>query len=142
MNNIPQKAQDALNERFNHDCLISLATAANNIPYVRTVNAYYENGAFYIITYALSAKIAQIKQNPIVAISGDWFTAHGLAEDLGYVLDPKNEELIAKLRNAFSSWYSNGHTNEADENTHILCIRLNKGILFDHGTRYDLEFNG
>ncbi len=138
--NIPFKAREVLNERFNKDSLISLATSVDNIPYVRTVNAYYEDGVFYVITYALSAKIYQIKQNPTVAISGDWFTAHGEASDLGYILDSKNSALIAKLKVAFSSWYENGHINEADENNHILCIRLTDGILFDHGTRYDLIF--
>ena len=120
--------------------MISLATSVDNIPYVRTVNAYYEEGAFYVITYALSSKIAQIKQNPTVAISGDWFTCHGKAEDIGYILAPENCEMIAKLKSAFSSWYDNGHINEVDENNHILCIRLTDGILFDHGTRYDLKF--
>ena len=46
-------------------------------PYVRYVNAYYEDGAFYIITYALSNKMKHIKENPVVAIAGEWFTAHG-----------------------------------------------------------------
>jgi hypothetical protein len=138
--NIPFKAREVLNERFNKDSLISLATSVDNIPYVRTVNAYYEDGVFYVITYALSAKICQIKQNPTVAISGDWFTAHGEASDLGYILSSENSEIISKLKDAFSAWYGNGHINEADENNHILCIRLTDGILFDHGTRYDLIF--
>ena len=45
------------------------------MPYVRYVNAYYENGAFYIITYALSNKMIHIENNSTVAIAGDWFTA-------------------------------------------------------------------
>ena len=35
------------------------------------------NGAFYIITYALSNKMKHIENNSAVAIAGDWFTAHG-----------------------------------------------------------------
>ena len=41
--NIPFKACEVLNERFNKDSLISLATSVDDIPYVRTVNAYYES---------------------------------------------------------------------------------------------------
>ena len=48
------KAKEIMNERFHHDSLIALATMDGNKPYVRTVNSFYENGAFYIITYALS----------------------------------------------------------------------------------------
>ena len=44
-------------ERFGRDTIIALATKENDMPYVRYVNAYYENGAFYIITHALSNTI-------------------------------------------------------------------------------------
>ena len=57
LNNITEKI---MNERFGKDNVISLATAENNIPCVRSVNAYYENGAFYVITYALSEKMKQL----------------------------------------------------------------------------------
>ena len=56
-----EKVQEIMNERFRHDTLIALATINGNFPSVRTVDAYYENGAFYIITYALSNKIKQIE---------------------------------------------------------------------------------
>lgn len=46
----PKKAQEIMNERFGHDTLIALATINGEFPNVRTVNAYYEDGAFYIIT--------------------------------------------------------------------------------------------
>lgn len=136
----PQKAQEIMNERFNHDTLISLATIDGTIPSVRTVNSYYENGSFYVVTYALSNKMKQIEKNPAVAISGDWFTAHGIGENLGHILDERNKVLADKLRNAFASWYNNGHTNEEDPNTCILCIHLTDGVLFSHGTRYDIDF--
>lgn len=45
-----------------------------------------------------------------------------------------------KLRNAFATWIDNGHNNFEDENTCILCIQLTDGILFSHGTRYDIDF--
>ena len=38
-------------ERFGRDTLLSLATCTDQVPYVRTVNGYYEDGAFYVITY-------------------------------------------------------------------------------------------
>lgn len=136
----PQKAQEIMNERFNHDTLIALATMENNIPFVRTVNSYYENGAFYVITNARSKKMKQIQKNSTVAICGDWFTAHGKGENLGHILDKKNEEIVGKLRTAFAEWYNNGHTNEADPNTCILCIHLTDGVLLSHGTRYSIDF--
>jgi general stress protein 26 len=135
------KALEVMVERFGHDTLISLATLDGNIPAVRIVNSYYENGAFYTITYALSNKMKQIEANSTVAICGEWFTAHGVGENMGYICDERNTEIATKLRKAFSAWYSNGHTNESDPNTIILRIRLTDAVLFSHGTRYDIDFH-
>ena len=136
----PLKAQEIMNERFNHDTLIALATIDEDKPSVRAVNSYYENGSFYVITYARSKKMKQIQKNATVAICGDWFTAHGIGENLGHILDRKNEDIANKLRKAFAEWYNNGHTNENDPNTCILRIRLTDGVLLSHGTRYDIDF--
>lgn len=129
-----------LKERFGKDSLIALATAVDSIPHVRTVDAVYIDSAFYIVTYALSGKMLQIEKNPTVAISGEWFTAHGIAEDLGHVLAEENTQVMEILRSAFAAWYNNGHTNEADLNTCLLKIQLTDGILFSEGIRYDIDF--
>ncbi len=137
---ISPQVKRILDERFGHDTLISLATVNDGKPYVRTVNSYYENGAFYVITYALSQKMKQIEQNASVAICGDWFAAHGIGVNMGYLGAEQNREIAAKLKKEFASWYSNGHINENDKNTCILCIQLTSGILFDHGTKFDVDF--
>ena len=48
-----------MKERFCKDTVIAIATINQGIPYVRNVNAYYENGAFYCITHACSNKMKQ-----------------------------------------------------------------------------------
>lgn len=140
MEKLSKEAERIMAERFGKDNVIALATTENDIPHVRNVNAFYENGAFYVITYGLSNKMRQIDQNPLVAIAGDWFTAHGRGENLGYFGKPENAEMAGKLREAFAEWIDNGHNNFEDENTCILCIRLKDGILFSHGTRYEIDF--
>lgn len=135
-----EKALAIMEERFGRDRMISLATTVDNLPSVRDVNGYYRDGAFYIVTHALSGKMRQIAQNPRVAISGEWFSAHGLAENLGHVLKEENRELIFTLRQVFSSWYHNGHVDESDPNTCILRVRLTDGVLFKNGTRYAVDF--
>ncbi|MDD4495052.1 MAG: pyridoxamine 5'-phosphate oxidase family protein [Eubacteriales bacterium] len=137
------KAKEALqviSERFGKDTLISVATTEAETPFVRIVNAYYEDGAFYVVTYALSNKMKQIKRNPNVAICGEWFTAHGIGENLGHVLTDKNAVMMAKLREVFATWYSNGHTNESDPNTCLLRIKLTDGVLFNNGVKYKVKF--
>ena len=39
-------AEQIMGERFGKDTIIALATTENGVPYVRYLNAYYENGAF------------------------------------------------------------------------------------------------
>lgn len=141
MEKLSKETERILTERFGKDTLIALATAEDNVPYVRTVNAFYENGAFYIITHKRSNKMRHIEKNSIVAIAGEWFTAHGKAMDLGYFGKPENAAIAAKLRSVFSEWIDNGHNDFSDTNTRILCVRLTDGVLFSHGARFDLDFS-
>lgn len=136
----PQEAKEIMKERFGKDSLISLATIDGDFPSVRTVNSYYEDGSFFVITYGLSNKMRQIEKNPNVAISGDWFTARGKGVNLGWFRKEENREIAEKLNVAFAQWIDNGHNNFEDENTCILQIQLTEGVLFSHGTRYDLDF--
>lgn len=140
MEKLSKEAERILEERFGKDSVIALATMQDGVPYVRYVNAYYENRAFYVITYGLSNKMRQIGQNPLVGIAGDWFTAHGSGMNLGYFGKKENRQIAEKLRKAFAGWIDNGHNDFQDENTCILRIRLKDGILFSHGTRYEIDF--
>lgn len=140
MEKLNEVTKQIMDERFGMDNVISLATSVDNMPYVRYVNAYYENGAFYVITYAHSNKMKQIEKNPTVALAGDWFTANGKGVSLGWFGKEENKEMAEKLRKVFAEWIDNGHNNFADENTIILCIQLEQGVLFSHGTRYEIDF--
>ena len=128
-----------LDEKFGNgkDNLISLATIACELnndgtprPVVRGVDAYYENGVFYVTTNGKSNKMQQIEKNPAVSIASlsEMFTASGIGKNLGWVLDPKNAVLRDKLRTAFALWYDSAN-NEKDENCCILAIHLTKGTL-------------
>ena len=132
------QAEKIMIERFGKDTVISLATAENGVPYVRYVNAYYENGAFYTITYARSNKMRQIAGNPVVAIAGEWFTAHGRGVSLGFFGKKENQEIAGKLKTVFAAWIDNGHNDFSDENTIILRIELTDGLLFSQGTKYQI----
>lgn len=44
--------------------------------------------------------------------------------------------MAEKLKRAFAEWIDNGHTDLADENTIILCVKLTDGLLLSQGTRY------
>lgn len=132
------------------DNVISLSTIAMEPnadgkprPYVRDVNAFYEDGVFYVVTWAKSTKMRQIAQNKEVAfaVCFEWFSGNGVGEYLGWVLDPKHSELRAKLRTAFAEWYDVAN-NEQDVNCCILAIRITRAtVIKDHGAvRYHMDF--
>ena len=125
-------------KRFGTDSLISVATVdEKGMPWVRIVDAIYIDGAFYTITNAATNKMKHINTNPVVGICGEWFSGHGKAESLGHIRNEKNKFLADKLREAFASWYDNGHTNENDINTIILKITIIDGIIYKDGKRFE-----
>ncbi|MDE7234687.1 MAG: pyridoxamine 5'-phosphate oxidase family protein [Ruminiclostridium sp.] len=141
MESFSSNAREIMEERFGHDTLIALATIDGNKPSVRTVNGYYEDGSFYVITHAKSDKMKQIERNPVVAVSGDWFSAHGVGENLGWFRKSSNLALAGKLKKVFETWIDNGHNDFNDENTCILRIRLTDGVLLSHGSRIEIRFS-
>lgn len=140
MEKLNEEVEKIMMERFGKDSLIALATVGKGVPSVRTVDGYYENGVFYVLTYALSNKMQQIEKNPVVAISGEWFSAHGIGSNLGWFGKKENEQIAQKMRNVFAEWIDNGHNNFEDENTCILCVELTDGVLFSDGIRYEIDF--
>ena len=136
-----QEALKVMNERFGKDTVVALGTTDGAYPAIRYVNAYYEDGTFYVITYALSHKMQQIEKNPNVSVCAEWFTARGKGENLGYFGKADNAEIAGKLKKEFASWIDNGHNNFEDENTIILRIKLEDAVLFSYGTRYEINFS-
>lgn len=145
------EAMKKLDEQVgNKDGLIALSTIAlepdadgKSRPAARIVDAYYEDGAFYTVTYATTAKMLQIAQNPAVAVCiiVENFTADGIGENLGWVCDEKNTELMTKLRTIFAEWYNDAN-NDEDPNTCLLRIRLTKGLWNNphEGIRTEIDF--
>lgn len=141
MDKLTKEAEAILIERFGKDSIIALATTVNRTPYVRNVNTFYFDRAFYVLTYGLSNKMKQIDGNPMVAIAGEWFTAHGKGVNLGYFGREENKEIANIMRAIFSEWIDNGHNDFEDVNTCILRIELTHGVLLSHGKRYMIDFS-
>ena len=50
MEKLTDETKALMEERFGHDTILALATVEDGVPHVRSVDAYYEDRAFYIIT--------------------------------------------------------------------------------------------
>ena len=107
------------------------------------MSAYYEEGVFYVTTSANSNKMQQVAKNKEVAFSVcfEGIYGNGIGENLGWVLDPKNAALRAKLREVFAGWYDDAN-QEQDESCVILAVRITSATIFrGHGAvRYHLDF--
>ena len=132
------------------DNVISLSTIAlepntdgKPRPYIRDVNAYYEDGVFYVTTWTKSIKMQQIAENNEVAftVCSEWFSGNGIGENLGWILDPKNAEIRTKLRKVFAEWYDIEINEQSVENG-ILAIHITRAtVIKDHGAeRYQMDF--
>ena len=146
-----EKVFEILNESCGNckDNIVALSTISARedgsiLPFVREVDALYEDGIFYITTWAKSNKMRQIEKNYNVAFSVnlEGITGHGIAENLGWVLEADNANIRTKLREAFSNWYDEAN-NEKDENCIILSVKIRQcEIVKDHGAiRYSLNLD-
>jgi len=139
-----ENAMKLMEERCGNgkDNVIALATialtsnaAGSPRPAVRMVDAYYEDGMFYVSTDARKSKTLEIEKNNEVAIGGlDWFVAQGTAENLGWVKDEKNAEIRAKMKKLFG-WFDD-HGDEDNPNSIVLRIILTDGTITDNDKKY------
>lgn len=139
-----EKAMKLMDEFCGHgkDNLIALATialspnaAAKPRPAVRMVDAYYEDGVFYVSSSSWKNKTLEIEENNEVSVCGlDLFAAHGRAENLGWVKDEKNADIRAKMKKYFE-WF-NDHGNEESPDSIVLRITLTEGTITDNDQKY------
>ncbi len=54
---LTKETEATLRERFGKDSIIGLATSADGIPYIRSADAFYFDGVFYVLTHGLSGKM-------------------------------------------------------------------------------------
>ena len=139
-----EEGMKILNDRFGNgkDNVISLATIAMENganqkvkPAVRDVDAYYEDGVFYVSTDEKKSKMLQIEKNNQVSVCGlDWYVFQGTAENLGWVKDEKNAEIRAKFKKTFD-WFDEVG-DEDNPNSIVLRITLIDGTITDNEEKY------
>ena len=133
--------QSIMKERFGTERLITIATSENNIPYIRAVNAVYENGWFYFATLSNSSKMKQMEENPITAVCGPWFNGRGTAHNLGSISITQNRHVYELLRASFESWIHEAKINVTDTEIVLCGIQMTKATLYSQSQRYDILFN-
>lgn len=134
-----EKSLTVMEELFAKDCQLALATSKDNIPSVRFVDTYYQDGAFYIVTYKNSQKVRELQENKEVALCRDMYRFCGTAYEIGHPLIPENKELREKLIKVFEPWYFQ-HNNESDEEMCYVKVVLSSGFFYQKGIGYRVDF--
>lgn len=134
-----EKAQTVLQELFAKDYQFALATCKDNIPSVRFVDTFYDDGAFYVVTYALTQKVSEIQENAPVSLCNKLYSFSGKAYNIGHPLDDQNKEIRGKLVKAFEPWYFL-HNNEDDKNMCYIKVELEHGFFYKDGSGYKVDF--
>lgn len=134
-----EKSLEVMEDLFAKDYQFALATTNNNIPSVRFIDTFYEDGCFYIVTYALSNKVKELEINQDVALCRKLFSFKGTAKNIGHPLKPENSAIREKLIHAFEPWYF-AHNNENDENMCYVKVELSEGFFYKDGTGYKANF--
>lgn len=134
-----ESAMHVMTELFAKDCQLALATSHDDKPSVRFVDTYYQDGAFYVVTYGKSRKVQEIRSNSQVSLCKKLYQFNGNAYDIGHPLEPANKDIRDKLIKEFSPWYF-AHNNENDENMCYVRIDLVDGFFYKDGTGYKVDF--
>ncbi len=134
-----EESLEALEALFGKDVFFVLATAEEGRPSQRVVDAYYEDGVFWIVTYGKSVKVREIEQNPYVSLCNSFHRFQGRAYRAGHPLRPENSEIRAKLIQVFAPWYFE-HNNENDENMCYVKVEPDSGFFHKDGMGYKVDF--
>lgn len=135
-----ENAIRAMKELFGRDYQFVLSTAKDNIPSSRMVDTFFDGESFYIVTYRLSQKAAEIEENPNISLySRKMHFFSGKAYNIGHPLKNENAEVRSVLVKAFELWYFK-HNDESDENMCYLKINPTIGSFHKDGTGYKINF--
>ena len=134
-----EKSLNILKELFAKDYQFALATSSDNTPSVRFVDTFYDDDAFYIVTYAKSQKVMDIEKNPKISFCNQMYRFSGTACNIGHPLSKENHDIREKLIKVFEPWYFL-HNNENDENMCYVKIILKNGFFYKDGTGYKVDF--
>lgn len=134
-----EKALILMDELFGKDCIFALATIREGKPEVRNVDAYYTDGAFWVVTYAASRKAKAVEASHDIEMCRDSFSFTGKAVNAGHPLNEENAEIRKKLIKAFEPWYFK-HNDENDTGMCYLKIIPERGFIYGGGMGYKIDF--
>lgn len=127
-----------IENRFNNtNKLIFFATSVDNIPYIRAMTPYYNEGSFYFISDVNSEKVKHIQINNTVALCGEWFNANGKASILS--LNSIDNSLKNNILENTQSWIKLGNIDINSSDIVIIQVELCDGYIIENKIKYKIK---
>ena len=130
---------DIIQEKFQNDSIVLVVTAKDNVPTVRSVDSFYYQGSFWIVTDLNCNYVKEIQSNPYVMISDGghnrfWCKAYVT----GHPLDVVNKDIREVFLKVFHHWYKEVN----NENIPSVCyIKVTPYKGYVHKDKIGYTFN-
>lgn len=100
------KIYEMIQERYSQDTVLLIATASDNVPSLRSVDTFFYEDSFWIVSGLEANYVQEIKNNPFTMISdGGHNRFRCEAVVTGHPLDEQNLEIREVFLQMFHHWY-------------------------------------
>jgi len=131
---------DIIKEKYQYDTILLVATSNNNVPSVRSVDTFYYEGSFWVVTDLRCNYVNEIIKNKNVMISdGGHNRFWSKAEVVGHPLEEKNKSIRNVYMKVFNQWYKEVNNEDLDSVCYIK-ITPYKGYIHKDKIGYTFDF--
>ena len=132
---------DIIKSKYSQDTILLIATAKDNVPTVRSVDSFYYDGSFWIVTDSRCNYVQEVMSNENVMISDgghNRFWCKG--KNAGHPLDEKNLSIREVYKKMFHHWYEEVN-NEELKTTCYIQVTPYKGYVHKDKQGYRFDIN-
>jgi general stress protein 26 len=130
---------DIMNEKYQNDTILLVVTAKENVPTVRSVDSFFYEGSFWIVSDLRCNYVQEIQSNENVMISDGGHNRFWCkASVIGHPLETVNAGMREVFLRVFDKWY-----NEVNnENIKTVCyIKATPYKGYVHKNKQGFSFN-
>lgn len=132
---------EIIKERYSNDTILLIATAKDNVPSVRSVDTFYYEGSFWIVTDLNCNYVKEIQNNPYVMMSDGGHNRFWCKASIaGHPLEEKNMSIRDIYLKVFHHWYKEVNNENIPS---LCCIKVTPYRGYIHkdkiGYTFDLE---
>ena len=132
---------EILHERYSEDTILLISTAKENVPSVRSVDSFYYDESFWIVTDLRTNYVTDIQSNENVMISDGGHNRFWCkAQVVGHPLDEKNLAMREVYMKVFHNWYKEVN-NESFKTTCFIKVTPYKGYIHKDKMGYNFDIN-